>query len=197
MDAFPHRSLWAANLLLALTWPPESRMPHAPALRAHAAKHKTMVNKSWLKQEQHRMKFLFGTRAAGVDTRCRSALALPVYRPRPAQTAEAVITGIHTMRRPGTLRPLLPLWLPHDNGGPPPRWLPGCCFLPHLPSVFPLLNIYEAGTGSLQSESWSFLSHRQWQLSVLKAPSWALIYPPAGKRPRGAAVFWHQDLYKK
>lgn len=52
-----------------------------------------------------------------------NALTLPVYRARPTQTAETVITGIHTMWRPGTLRPLLPPRLPHDNSGlglPPP-----------------------------------------------------------------------------
>lgn len=35
-----------------------------------------------------------------------------------SHTAETVITGIRTMRRPGALRPLLPPRLPHDNSRP-------------------------------------------------------------------------------
>lgn len=54
------------------------------------------------------------------------------------------------------------------------------------------------GTDSLQSEDagWSILSPQQWQLSVLKAPSWALIYPPVRKCPTRAAV-WKTRFLKK
>lgn len=47
-DAFQHRSLWATNLLLALTWPPETgRTAHT-----HACAHYTLVKKyiKWRKQ---------------------------------------------------------------------------------------------------------------------------------------------------
>lgn len=136
------------------------------------------------------LEFLFGTGVAGVCVKCTNAHTLPVYWARHTQTAETIITGIHTMRRPGTLRPLLPPRLPHDNSGPLLWRLLAVLLLAPPPPEFQNLNIYETGTGSLQSEDtgWSILSLQHWQLSVLKAPSWALIYPPVRKCPMRASV---------
>lgn len=64
------------------------------------------------------LEFLFGTRAAGVCAMHKCSRTHFLFTEPDTQTAETVITGIHTMWRPGTLRPLLPPRLPHDNSGP-------------------------------------------------------------------------------
>lgn len=68
---------------------------------------------------------------------------------------------------------------------------------PASPTIPTSEYLWEGGTGSLQSEDtiWSILPLRQWQLSVLKASSWALIYPPVRKCPVRTTV-WKTHFLK-